>query len=1297
MTRPGALGRQARDAAEQGIAALRPRGWRWLLILAIACTLLAVVAARLSGPSGPWLWNWDLPKVDFPLAALFHAALRDGHLPLWSDDLGLGFPLYAEGQIGAFYPPNWLLYQLPPLVALDVSRVLHLAMAGVGAGILTGRLSGSRTGSLAAAAVVVLGGAITAKLQWTNLVVAYAWLPWVLVPLVRRPAPTALGLAAAGLAWGLQALAGHPNTWLLTGLAAVVLLAAISPRPRTLGRIVAFGSLGGAVGAVQLVPTLLLTSLSVRSGGLPVDDLFTSSATPFDPLLLGFAGAFARWSSGGLDVANAWYPDGGFALLEAGVYVGLPAVALAAVGLTARRARPFALLAAVMVAIPIVAALRPAAWSEIPILDGLRSPTRSYLVVQLAVAVIAGIGVGRLGRSTGAWRRAALAVGGLGVFYVGALALAALGGGLFEGVLRWSATGLSVEGAGQARLAALDTLGAPTPQLLLELAVGAAAVGLVALRSSPGLRRAAAALAIVVPLALLSPAVNRVEPAAMSSFADTPLVAAIRAAGPRRVLMVDEPVWHDAMPDQLAAVGVAGIDMFSSLDLAASDALRRDMEHGPDAAGLQQLAGVDLVVRFGAAACPDGGGEAVAVGFPPAPWLTGVARLCPAVVPAVPPAWIPEHAVIAVTGGGSPLRPADAQLDVAAANAEATPATVIARDPGRGTFSVDAPGSGWVWIDRAWWPGWIVEVDGAGVTPLRAAAGQLVPVGGGRHVVEQRLVPWDALLGLAAGLLALAVASAWLMVRGRRRAARDRGPGQPRRLQGVAGDRGRARRMPPADSVHGGGPPAMRDAVDSDRPRLPWIVLPLGAGVIAFVAYVLRLLPGVGFWDTAVFQAAPPVLGLTHPTGYPLWNLLGWAFQAVVPLGDPALRLNLMTAVAGAGAVLLAAAVAIRCGARPVVAAAGALAFGLATPFWRTAARADPHPLHVLLALAVVLLLLEWDRRGRPLRWLVAAALLSGLALGNHLLMALMGPAIVVYVLSGDRGLLRRPGHLAAVGGAALLGMAVYLYVPLRAAASPAVHHDYAPTTWDLFWRYVLGRDFGGSMGFLGVDGVGLALGHLGDFVESSIGAVGWPVFGGLVLLALAGTIQLATRAPRALALLGLGAGLTLYAALGYANSDLERYYFVPLAVLAILAAIGATRLLEEVPWPVARYLLAIGSLVAALSLAPRNYDAGGSMSAVCYVEAVTRVVPQTGVVMSSWSYATPLWYETSVKRARPDLTVVLGIDTIPDQVGTWFESGRPVFLIQPDAVVGAIAQDWRLEPTDACGVTMQRVIARIP
>src|SRR5436309_15827350 len=91
---------------------------------AVAVVQLALIslaagawAARLFRDPGEWLWNLDLPKIDYPLAVFFHDALAGGRLPLWNDQLGLGFPLYAEGQIGAFYPLNWLLFQLPPLAA----------------------------------------------------------------------------------------------------------------------------------------------------------------------------------------------------------------------------------------------------------------------------------------------------------------------------------------------------------------------------------------------------------------------------------------------------------------------------------------------------------------------------------------------------------------------------------------------------------------------------------------------------------------------------------------------------------------------------------------------------------------------------------------------------------------------------------------------------------------------------------------------------------------------------------------------------------------------------------------------------------------------------------------------------------------------------------------------------------------------------------------------------------------------------------------------------------------------------
>src|SRR4029077_9429804 len=167
-------------------------------------------------------------------------------------------------------------------VALDVSRVLHLTLAGLGTGLIALRLSGSRTGAVAAAPVALCGGGIAPNVEWHNLVAAYVWLPWVLLPLVRRPRPTRTGLVVAGILWGIQALAGHPNIWLLTGLTAVVVLIATTPHVATIGRVLAFGCIGVAVGAVQLIPTAILSTLSVRSSALSRIDLFTSAATPFD-------------------------------------------------------------------------------------------------------------------------------------------------------------------------------------------------------------------------------------------------------------------------------------------------------------------------------------------------------------------------------------------------------------------------------------------------------------------------------------------------------------------------------------------------------------------------------------------------------------------------------------------------------------------------------------------------------------------------------------------------------------------------------------------------------------------------------------------------------------------------------------------------------------------------------------------------------------------------------------------------------------------------------------------------------
>ncbi len=731
-----------------------PPGLSMIAGLAVVSLVAAVWAARVVPGSGLWLWNLDLPKIDLPLASFYHEALAAGRLPLWNDRLGLGFPLYAEGQIGAFYPPNWILFQLPPLTALDLTRVLHLTAAGVGAGLLTLRLSGSRPGSLVAALVAVLGGAITAKLEWHNLVAAYAYVPWILLPLVRRPAPTRLGLVAAGVLFGIQALAGHPNTWLLTGVAAAAILVARGPRLTGLGRAVGFGLLGAGVGAVQLIPTALLTTLSVRSTALTADDLFAAAATPFDVIGLGFQGAFARLADGHWDIFTTWYPDGVFAQFEAAAYVGLPVVALALVGIRARRVRSLVVAIAVLLAIPIVEAFRPGFLLAIPFVNGLRSPVRAYLLATLLLGVVAGTATGRPIRRS----RAVVAVIGVGVVtgaYGVALGLATLLPAAYDAVVLAVTTFGSADQVAANRPLAVAALTAPWP-LAAELAAGAAIValvGVVAWRQS--LRRTAGPLALAVvaaPLLLFGPAPNDTRPESDLSYAQSVFLTAVASAHPGRFVTIDGPGYYAGMPDQPAAAGLADLHMFSSLDLQASDqvadAAARDT---PGAAALRRALGVDVVVTFGAP-CP---GRQVGSTDDPA------AVICRDDAALHPPYWIPSDVARVADEPGSLVRPRLAELDPAAATSAAVAATVDARETGSLTATIDAPADGWMWVDEAWWPGWITTVDGQRVETLRALGGTLIPISRGEHRVTMALVPWDALAGLGLGLVAVFGALLW--------------------------------------------------------------------------------------------------------------------------------------------------------------------------------------------------------------------------------------------------------------------------------------------------------------------------------------------------------------------------------------------------------------------------------------------------------------------------------------------------------------------------------------------------------
>ena len=489
-----------------------------------------------------------------------------------------------------------------------------------------------------------------------------------------------------------------------------------------------------------------------------------------------------------------------------------------------------------------------------------------------------------------------------------------------------------------------------------------------------------------------------------------------------------------------------------------------------------------------------------------------------------------------------------------------------------------------------------------------------------------------------------------------------------------------------------------------DRPvdRLARAV-PLTVGVIGFLAARAALQPGVAFWDTAELQAVAPLMGTAHPTGFPTYVLLGWLASVVfAPLGEPAFRMNLLAAVClgvAAGVTTDLVRSLTRSTAMGVLAGIGT---ALTPMVWRVSTHAEAHALHLALLAILLRLLVAWeDRRANESatadRWLVGATVVFALAVGNHSLTLLLAIPVGLYVLAVDPRIFRRPRLVAAclVALAATLTV-VYLELPLRAGPfrAPLVYGH--PETLEGFLYVVLAEQFRGSL----EDPFGDLLGKTLALARLAVDQLG-----PLAALLPAAFLVTALRRPRYALLTGSAALITCFFAASYVNADIDRYYAGPLLIawtwLAFLGRALADALADLFDPRRRRSWMTLlaGALVVALALAPtalalpRRFaavDERRNVAAADWLDHVLSVMEEDALIVSWWSYSTPLWYAQLVEGRRPDLAIVDDRTRLDENLGDFTDvidanlGKRPVYVIRNDPrEVALLADRYELEYID--------------
>jgi hypothetical protein len=515
------------------------------------------------------------------------------------------------------------------------------------------------------------------------------------------------------------------------------------------------------------------------------------------------------------------------------------------------------------------------------------------------------------------------------------------------------------------------------------------------------------------------------------------------------------------------------------------------------------------------------------------------------------------------------------------------------------------------------------------------------------------------------------------------------------------------------------------------RSLLEVVVAP-AVGFAALALISTTLMPGVGHWDTAEAQTVAPVLGTMHPTGFPAYVILGWLASIVLtPFGEPAFRMNLLSAILVATAAGGTVLVARRLGAGLAAAAAAGLGFAFTPIAWRIGTSADAHALHIALLVGIVLLLLRWERGGAGTdaspatddraaapasraagsddRWLIAAAALFGVSIANHSLTLLLVVPVGLYVLAVDPRVLLRFRTVAlaiaaSVGVAALL----YLQLPLRAGVFPAPLVYARPDTWDGFWYVVLAEQFRGSIVAPFADL---------DRKAADLVAFAWEQLGPLLILLPAAFLATVRWAPRYALLSGSAVAITAFFSASYQNADIGRYYLGPAFFswtwLALLATVLLQAIRDVLPareavaaraTPAIALAISVALLAPTLLALPERHaaiDRSDNVGARRWLDAALEGVDRDAVIVSWWSYSTTLWYGLHVEGRRPDVSIVDDRTRLDQELGEVSDvidahlGRRPVYVIRAsDGEIAVLQSQYVLEPLGEPG-NIYRVAGR--
>jgi tetratricopeptide (TPR) repeat protein len=428
-------------------------------------------------------------------------------------------------------------------------------------------------------------------------------------------------------------------------------------------------------------------------------------------------------------------------------------------------------------------------------------------------------------------------------------------------------------------------------------------------------------------------------------------------------------------------------------------------------------------------------------------------------------------------------------------------------------------------------------------------------------------------------------------------------------------------------------------------------------GGSALAVYCLTLSRSVSFIDSGELAAVAYTLGIAHPTGYPLFTLIGWLIAHLPLPVEEIIKLNLMAAVLCVAGVVVfffflrrfLTVVFLRRGAGQegrsgllldAASAGGAFTLAFSETYWAQAQSVEVYSLHVLF-LSLILFTAAHAAFGEENRresyWLLFA-LLVGLSFTNHMTTILLAPGMLALYFMSQGNTRKAWGRLGTMAIPFALALSLYCYLPIRSSMGPSLDWGHPTSLERLLW-HLSGKQYRVWI-FSSTEVAGRQLNYFLRNLPAEFAYIG-------LALAIWGLVRLFLLHKRlALATSLLFVSCVLYS-INYDIHDIDSYFLLAYVCVAIWSSIGlyeAGRIL----WPVARsrHVVAVVLVLPGLLSLWFHYSVNneaGNYLVEDYTTNMFHSVDSNAVVLSyQWDYwvSASLYYQ-QVRRYRRDVTVV--------------------------------------------------------